>query len=395
MIVSFGAEARLCCLSVLALGLLVLLCVAVNEMQWAIQRADHWEESFRAVAEKGHSFWLVMAIPTVRRPTDPRYLSVTVLSLLEQLPSSPTHPLFCSVAVIVINNNVPMEEHTEFYMLRDSLARHPLALSRCLRFIEGLNSTTAPPTVPAAAYHPVSSFLSRLPASLPVFFVPTPVRRHVALQTRDVVHLGRTCLNTLSFKYFMFLEDDFVWCPSAFLALQHYMQKADDYFGRRWSALRVSYGLNGLVVPQHLLPDLLEYLYSRATYKPPDLNAYAFLSNHRARHGPIAACRFNLFRHIGAVSSIKGVQRYSPECYQLLNDWLQPGEQFDFEACPDDDLSPCPKGPPSTLIDWDADIKAMCRRHFPVCQMGGLTEAQAAEQRCRIVVRGAAPARVP
>ena len=39
--------------------------------------------------------------------------------------------------------------------------------------------------------------------------------------------------------------------------------------------------------------------------------------------------------------------RYIPACYDVLYDWLQPGERFDVSACSHDTVSPCPPVPPS------------------------------------------------
>ena len=47
----------------------------------------------------------------------------------------------------------------------------------------------------------------------------------------------------------MFLEDDWLLCPSGLQAALHAMSRAYRY-DPDWIALRVSYGFNGIVVPQ-------------------------------------------------------------------------------------------------------------------------------------------------
>ena len=85
----------------------------------------------------------------------------------------------------------------------------------------------------------------------------TPVQR----QTRDVVQLLRTVQSSSSssssssselalprFAYYLFMEDDFLPCGNALLGLWYLIGRANaDHGAGNWAALRVSYGLNGIV----------------------------------------------------------------------------------------------------------------------------------------------------
>jgi len=164
----------------------------------------------------------------------------------------------------------------------------------------------------------------------------------VAKQSRDVVAAASHALRTYDFRYAVLLEDDWVACHGLLAALVAAVARADAVHGA-FAALRVSYGLNGIVVPKSELAALAAHVGARAGAKPPDL---AFTEWALAAPKPLVAYRHNLFVHVGAASSIGNAgSRWNTACFELLFDWLQvDGEVFDVHKCAHDVVSPC--GPP-------------------------------------------------
>lgn len=60
--------------------------------------------------------WLTIGIPTVPRKTGADYLTLTLESLLEELPLDRSDPLYGRVRVLVMNNRPG--NHTVFYKVR-------------------------------------------------------------------------------------------------------------------------------------------------------------------------------------------------------------------------------------------------------------------------------------
>ena len=72
----------------------------------------------------------------------------------------------------------------------------------------------------------------------------------VRQQTLDIAALIRITRQSFSEappRFVLLMEDDWLVCPSALLALQYLLDKAYAY-DEDWLALRVSYGFNGVVV---------------------------------------------------------------------------------------------------------------------------------------------------
>ena len=134
-----------------------------------------------------------------------------------------------------------------------------------------------------------------------------------------------------------------------------------------WSVMRLSYGMNGLmfqVTSHHLIPirfyhslihatqkrDLRAfgtYLNSRLKFRPPDHIAVEWFASEtpaakehfKGRQN--AAYRYQLWEHLGLVSSVGNSVRTTPKCYETLGDLMVPVETFQLAQCPHDDLSPC------------------------------------------------------
>ena len=124
-----------------------------------------------------------------------------------------------------------------------------------------------------------------------------------------------------------------------------------DHGAGGWAALRVSYGLNGILVRgtsaggggngdgdgdgdhKHAKSDVLaiaDHLSAGASRRPPDHLFFEWAeqwAKRARRHGsghPIVAFRYNLFFHLGTSSVVgNSATRFIPSCYELLYDWLQ------------------------------------------------------------------------
>ena len=176
-------------------------------------------------------------------------------------------------------------------------------------------------------------------------------------QTRDVARtLG--ALAPFSRRYYVLLEDDWLLCDGGLDALKYLVQKASAYQAG-FSALRFSYGLNGLLLPNADVPALVAFLDDPAAEEQNDLPdapvdhlAYRWLRGKYAggkrffggRH--MMAFRHTLFWHIGDASAVGNSKaRHKPKCYGLTKEWLFEQESFHLKDCPDDDVWPCKARP--------------------------------------------------
>ena len=170
-------------------------------------------------------------------------------------------------------------------------------------------------------------------------------QQKTARQARDVARAMQLALRE-SFTYAFLLEDDWVACPGLLGNVFTALHRSEAVHGT-FAALRVSYGLNGILVPRPRLESLAQYVDQRASKKPPDL---AFTEWALQQNGPLIAYRHNLFVHVGAKSSVgNSGARWNAACFELLFDWLQKGvEAFDVSKCAHDSISPC--DPPPRLV---------------------------------------------
>ncbi|CAH0366419.1 unnamed protein product [Pelagomonas calceolata] len=177
-----------------------------------------------------------------------------------------------------------------------------------------------------------------------------------ARQARDVARAMRLALQHKRFTYAFLLEDDWVACPNLLGNLFTAVHRAEAVHGTNFAALRVSYGLNGIIVPRTRLASLAKHVEQRASQKPPDL---AFTEWALQQNGKLVAYRHNLFVHVGHQSSVgNSGSRWNAACFELLFDWLQKGvEAFDVKKCAHDAISPCDP-PPRQLPHVNRRAKA-------------------------------------
>ena len=175
----------------------------------------------------------------------------------------------------------------------------------------------------------------------------------VRRQTRHFTLLLKAAANRS--QYFMTMEDDFLACAQIVPTLQHAIAKAHHYAGD-WIALRVSYGLAGIVLRGRDLAPLAAYMESRYRARPPDHIAVEWFAGETAaskayRNGrQNLAFRYNVLEHVGAVSSLRGTASPEyPHCYDELKEPVNFAvEAFSSKDCPHDDVWPCTRLPPTT-----------------------------------------------
>ena len=120
-----------------------------------------------------------------------------------------------------------------------------------------------------------------------------------------------------------------------------------------WNALRVSFGLNGLVLPLGDLPALAAYYREHVARRPPDHMAVEWFAGERpssAAHKagrPHVAFRYNLLEHFGRASSLRSG---TAPVYAFCYDELDGGVVFDVEAfnrkvCGHTQVHPCSRSP--------------------------------------------------
>jgi len=298
-------------------------------------------------ASPAQTLWLLVVVPSLPRPHEEPYLLRTLEAYRKELPTDRSDPFYHAIHVLVFCPRNPLA-HRIFAQARDD------------------------PRFGGPQFSFEADEESKLTSE--------PNRQHAI----DVGHLLRRA-KAYDASHVLLAEDDFTLCPHGFKAIHHAITKATRY-NPEWAMLRVSYGTNGLITKDKHLLNLQDYLatQSATSTRAIDLLSYDFFV--AMAHGSVMASRYNMFRHIGDSSTFADHgDRYSPVCYQLLNDWLQQGEQFDFVSCPHDDLSPCNPPDPDNhprFIDWDATEQGMCPIHFPICDES-VSATDALTRHCR------------
>lgn len=265
------------------------------------------------------------------------YLTKTLDSLAKELPGTPSDPFSGQVEVhIMKNKGIQKRPHEVFDRLQARFQSHPK--SSYFNFVENSGTLQDPnPNLPDPDDN-------NNPTNTP--------GRFVRQQTCDVVSLIRTVAPRA--KHFMFMEDDFETCQNALRAIQYAMEKVYQYQGDNWIALRVSYGMNGIIMKSETALEFADYLWKHSARLPPDLLYGEYREQHSNR--PLMAYRFNLFNHIGQVSSLPRPGRPAfPVCFDGLdNVWsLSAEESFNMQMCSVDDISPCRPGQGvPQLVDW-------------------------------------------
>ena len=202
--------------------------------------------------------WLRFAIVSIARRNDADYLLRTIHSILEQLPATANHPVRASTDMVIVNNNDPPEQHAAFHAASARFAGRAKFVNKAI---------LDPPLACPGTRRGGSRTATPKPA--------------VQRQSCDLVAAFRALLSVHpAAVHLILLEDDWLLCPHGLLAINHAIDKAYTY-DRRWLALRVSYGFNGVIVPQADLPSLTDHLASHFSRRPPDHLLFEWFSGER------------------------------------------------------------------------------------------------------------------
>ncbi|EIE24399.1 hypothetical protein COCSUDRAFT_61824 [Coccomyxa subellipsoidea C-169] len=299
-----------------------------SRLQETEQHASELEQAVNATERRA---WLTIGIPTVPRKTGADYLTLTLESLLEELPLDGSDPLYGRVRVLIMNNRPG--NHTVFYKVRR-------------RIEEG----TAEDEFVAKARVYVAMLDN--PGTL-IRTRTEPAFLQVRQQTCDLITLLETA--TPQSFYYLFMEDDFRVCPYTVPTLQYIVRKLNAVPAtRNWLSVRLSYGMNGILLPTLYLPSLTNYLRTHTARLPPDLLYTEWFAGKREETWDTVRGRQqyvyhkNLLDHVGAQSSfaVRAERMPFPRCFDsMANVWsIQAQERFQAAACPNSDLSPCPPG---------------------------------------------------
>ena len=288
----------------------------------------------------GGKKYLAIGINTVPRRGDPDYLRRTVHALLDNLPEDEDDPLYGRVTIAIMNCGEP-GKHKVYYEVKEELANPHGAYAGKRVYIDFLESPRKykDPTPNAPDPDDLNN-----PTNRP--------GRHVRKQSLDVISVMDVLMGKA--RYYMFMEDDFVACANMFRALAYAIAKANALHADRWFGMRVSYGMNGIIIKdEHCLP-LKQLLLSKVAKLPPDLNWIEFYRNQVRQGHPLVVFEQNLLEHIGGTSSfaVRPNRPNWPGCFASMHAvWsLQQDEKFQPQCKSRNDISPCqsPGAPP----DW-------------------------------------------
>lgn len=300
--------------------------------------------------------WLTIGMTTVPRRSRADYLSRTLETLMEELPLDPTDPLYARVNVLVMNNRPG--NHSVFAQVQARI-NSPTAVdgeaeTAGQRFVRKaqmyVRMMDNPGTVPDPAPQLADPDDFNNPSNRP--------GREVRRQTCDLISLLQSAHNAS--HYFMFMEDDFRVCPNALRIVGYAVRKLNSQPKlAKWLALRVSYGMNGILLRDEHLPQLATYLRKHTARLPADLLWMEWIQGRKrelwdvTKGRPLAVYRSNLLDHIGAQSSfaVRTNRLPWPGCFEsMATVWsLHKSERFQLSKCPNSDISPCP------ALEEDAD----------------------------------------
>jgi N-Acetylglucosaminyltransferase-IV (GnT-IV) conserved region len=289
--------------------------------------------------------WLVIGIPTVSRAHDEDYLLQSLATLAAQLPSSESDLMYGQVLVVVVNMQASSAgPHSRFEEAKILYSPgNPKSI-----YFEFADNQNDEQTSPELTTDPVVGST----AESDVGTANKPGYR-VRKQTRNIVSIIRKSEG--KGKYYLFLEDDMRFCPSGLLAVQYLLDKSSRYHPN-WLAIRASYGMNGIFIHSKDMHTFGNYLLKNQIRRPPDhlvVEWYAGESEESKEYKGKRAnigFRYNLFDHIGAVSTLrKEKSAIYPACYdELLEPTVFEVEAFSPHDCPHDDIWPC-------SVDQDLD----------------------------------------
>jgi hypothetical protein len=272
--------------------------------------------------------WLAIGIPTIGRRNQEDYLLHSLAALVDQLPSDPSDLFYGNILIVVVNLQPNPLDHVRYQEAKAlySDPSHPKSVYFEFHDNAGPDSNPLPNrNDPGTPNHPGAL---------------------VRKQTRDLVKVMNLSMNKSS--YYLFLEDDMVLCSSGYITLSYLINKASRYHPH-WLAIRLSYGMNGILMNSHDLLAFGSYLIKHQARRPPDhlvVEWYAGETPESHSYKGTRAnigFRYNLFHHLGTVSTLR--KSSSPKyltCYEeLVEPTVFAVEAFNPDDCPEDDIWPC------------------------------------------------------
>ncbi|XRB19636.1 glycosyl transferase containing protein [Pseudoscourfieldia marina] len=297
--------------------------------------------------------WLAIAIPTVRRKDDADYLTPTLESLLAELPNDEADVMWGRVVVYVMNCEPAADEHRAFFNTERHIVKaYGAKAAAHVRFLATRyeDSTLVDPVKPGT---PEPDDLNN-PTNRP--------GKRARKQTLDVLSLMRYIFRGPKPSYYMFFEDDFKACPHSLRAVHYVIDKVNVLHANKWLGIRVSYGMNGIVLRADDVSLLDTYLADNVERQPVDLlwrewselGRGARLGGDRKVAPAVANAlrgrrlfiyQSNLYAHIGHISSfeVRPKRQAWPGCYEgMHNVWsLAATEKYQAACRTKSDISPC------------------------------------------------------
>lgn len=272
--------------------------------------------------------WLAIGIPSIGRRNQEDYLLQSLASLADQLPADPNDLLYGNVLIVVVNLQSNPLEHIRYQEAKKLYSNPDHPKSIYFEFHDDAGPDHNP-------------YPGRLDQG-----TPNHPGHLVRKQTRDLVKVVELSKNKS--HYYMFLEDDMVLCSSGFITLSYLLNKASRYHPN-WLAIRLSYGMNGILMNSIDVQVFSQYLLKHQERRPPDHLVVEWYAGEtpesKAYKGNRAniGFRYNLFHHLGKISTLRTSE--SPKyltCYEeLLEPTVFAVEAFNVRQCPNDDIWPC------------------------------------------------------
>lgn len=288
----------------------------------------------------GRAAWLVIGIPCAPRKSqgkDVDYLGTTLESLLVELPSDPSDPMYGRVRVIVLNT-APGINHamTSLRVRLRASKSDDLFAKKAAVYVETIDS-------PGRGRDPGEV----LPDPDDLNNPTNRPGRQVRQQTLDLLVLLE--LARSRGRHYLFMEDDFTVCPHMIRVIHYALAKLREQ-QPDWLALRFSYGMNGIMMKSKDIPNLSRYLRAGMTRLPPDLlwQEWAYGKNRPKDllNRRLAVYKWNMLAHRGNVSSfaVRIKRAPWPGCYVRMDKPWSLGIQERFrnmECGFVSDISPC------------------------------------------------------
>lgn len=288
-------------------------------------------------ADTGH--WLTIGIPSRTRPDAETHRAI-LESLFQSLRQDSLPPKDRSVVLVV--NNEPMP------------GAHPA--------LQPFQNNASFPHVRIVENYHLETMLELKGGWKQGNLIPHPVQQ----QMLDVISMLMIAYRQMPYSgLFMFHEDDFVACSGAVPAIRRAVQQAQQMFRhctssksteakhnglKFWRALRLTYGLAGIIVPAAALPSVAFYMLQRIENVPVDHAMVEWALGAGSAPWQSDACpyfvnRHNLFEHSSQGDRLSTFQwkrtmargSWFPSCHEELNNSkpiFRAEEYFDAVECP-------------------------------------------------------------